>query len=267
MNLECVINVSEGRNTRLLDAFVEACGDDLLDVHTDPHHNRSVFTLVGELAPRALTLRAVETLDLRTHRGAHPRLGVVDVVPFVALDGTIGVARSARNDFAAWAAETLGLPCFLYGDERSLPDVRRAAFTTLPPDTGPRSPHPSAGACAVGHRGVLVAYNVWLPGEDLAIAQEIARHIRSADVRALGLQIGDRVQVSMNLVTPARVGPAEAFDQVAALAASHGSSVRGAELVGLVPATVLSRTPPERWEQLDLDPGRTIEARLAERPS
>lgn len=260
--LECVVNISEGRDATLLDDLAAACGGDLLDVHTDPHHNRSVFTLVGDRAPRALATCAVERLDLRVHEGVHPRLGVVDVVPFVALDGNDTAARTARDEFARWAGETLGLPCFLYGDERALPEVRRGAFTTLAPDTGPPLPHPTAGACAVGNRGVLVAYNLWLPGEDLTAAQDIARSVRSPALRALALQVGRRVQVSMNLVAPGEVGPAEAFDQVVALAATQGSRVEGAELVGLVPASVLEAIPPQRWEELDLTPNRTIEARL-----
>lgn len=265
--LECVVNVSEGRDAALLDDLAAACGDDLLDLHTDPHHNRSVFTLVGAAAPRALTARAVARLDLRTHAGVHPRLGVVDVVPFVALDGEVAAARSARDAFAAWAAEELGVPCFLYGDERTLPEVRRRAFTDLTPDTGPPSPHATAGACAVGHRGVLVAYNVWLPGDDLTVARQVARAIRGPAVRALGLQVGPRVQVSLNLVAPETVGPGEAYDRVAALAAALGSRVDGAELVGLVPAAVLHATAPERWAELDLGPERTIEGRLARRPA
>lgn len=263
--LECVVNISEGCDASLLDDLAAACGEDLLDVHTDPHHNRSVFTLVGERAPRALATRAVERLDLRVHEGVHPRLGVVDVVPFVALDGNDTAARTARDAFARFAGETLGLPCFLYGEERSLPEVRRGAFGTLAPDTGPPVPHPTAGACAVGNRGVLVAYNLWLPGEDLAAAQDIARSVRSPALRALALQVGTRVQVSMNLVAPGEVGPAEAFDQVAALAAARGSRVEGAELVGLVPASVLEAIAPQRWEELDLAPERTIEARLNKR--
>ena len=263
--LECVVNLSEGHDTSLLAEFASVCGDDLLDVHADPHHNRSVFTLVGEQAPRALTQLAVDRRDLRAHTGAHPRLGVVDVVPFVALDGDDESARATRDSFAHWAGEHLGLPCFLYGEERSLPDVRRHAFTTLAPDTGPPLPHPSAGACAVGQRGVLVAYNLWLPGDDLTIAHEIARRVRSTFIRALGLQVGDRVQVSLNLIAPEEVGPGDAYDAVATLATALGSRVQGAELVGLLPERVLNAVDPTRWEELDLGPSRTIEARLANR--
>jgi len=263
--LECVVNISEGRNATALDELADACGDDLLDLHCDPDHNRSVFTLAGDRAPRDLAARAVERLDLRTHEGVHPRLGIVDVVPFVSLRGDESEARSARDGFAEWAGDVLGLPCFLYGEERSLPDVRRHAFSGLRPDAGPSTPHPSAGACAVGARGPLVAYNVWLPGGTLDVAREVARAVRSAGVRALALEVGRRVQVSLNLVTPDEVGPAEAFDRVRELTSSRGSRVEGAELVGLVPASVLETIPPDRWEELDLSADRTIEARLARR--
>lgn len=256
--LEVVVNVSEGRNPAVLAELVRAVADDLLDVHTDAHHHRSVFTLVGEEAARALTTVAVDLIDLRSHDGVHPRIGVVDVVPFVPLGRTtMADALAARDRFCRWAADGLELPCFVYGPERSLPDVRRGAFTSLEPDCGPRRPHPSAGACAVGAREVLVAYNVWLAEADLARARSIAAEIRSASVRALGLQVGDEVQVSMNLVAPFEVGPGAAYDAVAARV-----PVRRAELVGLVPAAVLAAEPRERWAQLDLDDSRTIEARL-----
>lgn len=263
--LACVVNISEGRDDAVLADLAAACGGDLLDLHVDPHHHRSVFTLVGTTAPRALARRAVERLDLRTHEGVHPRLGVVDVVPFVALDGDTGAACDARNEFAAWAGAELDLPCFLYGEHRSLPEVRREAFGSLGPDAGPASPHPTAGACAVGARGLLVAYNLWLPDGDLEIARSIARQVRSPAIRALGLQVGHRVQVSMNLVDPAEVGPADAHDRVSALARAAGSDVEGAELVGLLPMAALEAIAPDRWEELDLSPERTIEARLARR--
>ena len=265
--LECVVNISEGRDPAAVREIAAAAGIDLLDVHTDADHNRSVLTLVGEDAPRSVARRAVELLDLGTHTGAHPRIGVLDVVPFVALGDTpVSAALQARDAFAVWAADELRLPCFLYGPERSLPEVRRGAFTTLSPDVGPAEPHPTAGAAAVGQRPLLVAYNLWLePGAegveaDLVTAREVAKGLRGPAVRALGLQVGERVQVSMNLVDPAVAGPAEVWDRVAAQA-----PVERAELVGLVPETVLAATPEARWAQLDLGAERTIEARLAER--
>jgi glutamate formiminotransferase len=260
--LECVVNISEGRRADVVAAIGTAAGVDLLDVHTDAHHNRSVLTLVGEEAPRAVTAAAVARLDLRAHAGVHPRIGVVDVVPFVALGATPeNEAVAARDRFGAWAAAELGVPGFAYGRERTLPDVRRQAFAALTPTWGPAAPHPTAGAIAVGARPLLVAYNLWLaPGAELAEARRVAGAVRDTEVRTLGLAVGDEVQVSMNLVAPLAVGPAEVWDRVAALA-----PIARAELVGLVPAAVLDRTPEARWDQLDLGPDRTIEARLAER--
>lgn len=261
--LECVVNVSEGRDAAVIEALAGAAGPGLLDVHVDPHHHRSVFTLIGVEAPRALATAAVAALDLDRHTGVHPRLGTVDVVPFVALPGSSpDEARHARDDFARWMADEHQVPCFLYGPERSLPDVRRRAFRGLSPDLGPAAPHPRAGATAVGHRGLLVAYNVWVGGVTAETVRALAAAVRSPAIRALGLPVGDRWQISMNLVDPVAVGPAAAFDRVAALAPGHGAAVEGAELVGLVPAAVLAAAPRHRWAELDLAPERTIEARL-----
>jgi glutamate formiminotransferase len=262
--LECVINVSEGRDAATLRALRDVCADALLDVHVDPDHHRSVFTLAGWDAvepARALTRCAVGRLDLAAHAGVHPRIGVVDVVPFVPLgDATLDDAVAARNRYASWAAEALKVPCFLYGPERALPDVRRDAFRTLAPDVGPPEPHPTAGAIAVGARPVLVAYNVWLASDDLDAARRIARDLRRPGVvRALGLRCGARVQVSMNLLDWRTFGPADAFDAVAAHA-----GVTGAELVGLLPDAALDAIEESRWAQLDVSPQRTIEARLRE---
>jgi glutamate formiminotransferase len=264
--LACVVNVSEGRDAGVLAALDAAAGRSSLDRHTDPHHHRSVFTLAGpqvEEAARALARVAVERIDLRRHDGAHPRLGALDVVPFVPLAGsTMDDAVGARDRFATWAGDELALPCFVYGPERSLPDVRRSAFTTVPPDRGPTRAHPTAGACAVGARPVLVAYNVWLAADaSPADARRVAAAVRDAQrgVRALGLEVGGRAQVSMNLTDPSRCGPADAYDAVARLA-----TIGGAELVGLVPEAVLAAIPPVRWAELDLARSRTIEARLRE---
>ncbi len=160
-------------------------------------------------------------------------------------------------DTCRHAADELGLPCFAYGPERTLPDVRRGAFSDLAPTTGPAAPHPTAGAVAVGARPLLVAYNVWLAEPDLAAAKRIAVEVRSPSVRALGLQVGEHVQVSMNLIDPAVTGPGAATDAVAA----HAEVAR-TELVGLVPRWVLDLEPVERWGELDLDEDRTIEARV-----
>ena len=257
--LECVVNISEGRDRSTIAAIADAAGPALLDLHTDPDHHRSVLTLLGEQAPRAVAAQAVALLDLRRHEGAHPRIGVVDVVPFVPLDdATAADAVTARDAFCRWAADELGLPCFRYGPERTLPEVRRGAFAAFGPDAGPPDPHPSAGAVAVGARPLLVAYNVWLAAADLEAARHIASALRGPTVRALGLAVGDRVQVSMNLIDPLVTGPGAVVDAVAALA-----PIAGCELVGLVPTAVLEAEDPRRWGDLDLGPDRTIEARRA----
>ncbi len=275
--LECIVNVSEGRDAAVVAAIAAAGGGAVLDVHCDADHHRAVLTLGGpatEDAVRAVAREALTRLDIRAHEGAHPRFGAVDVVPFVPLgpDGTpvppggdLAPALAARERFAAWAGTTLSLPCFLYGPERSLPEVRRRAFDGLAPDTGPPRPHPSAGACAVGARYALVAYNLWLATPAVAVARSIATAVRGPAVRALGLDVGGAAQVSCNLVDPLAVGPGEVFDAVDRLAREAGTRVERAELVGLVPAAVLAAVPTGRRGQLDLDPERTVEARLARR--
>ena len=168
--IECVPNVAEGRDRPRLDALAASCGKSLLDLHADTDHHRSVLTLAGPgdddapLAARALALAVGEHLDLTGHAGVHPRLGALDVVPFVALDGSTGAAAIEHaREFAAWVASALAVPVFLYGDadpdHRTLPDARRDAFTRRAPDEGPSSPHPNSAAIAVGARPVLVAVN------------------------------------------------------------------------------------------------------------
>lgn len=243
----CPLNVSEGRSPAVIDALAAAAGGALLDLHTDAFHHRSVLWLAGEDAPRRVTAAAVRLIDLRRHQGVHPRLGAVDVVPFV---GDPEAATAARDGFADWVRRALGVPALVYGDGApTLPEVRRLRGRT--------AAHPTAGAVAVGARRPLVAYNVWLAEPDLALARRVAAAVRSPAVRALGLPVGDRVQVSMNLVDPARLGPGAAFDAVAARA-----PVAGAELVGLLPEAVLLAEPEERWPLLGLGPDRTVEARL-----
>lgn len=260
--LECVINISEGRDPTIIEKIGDAAGSDLLDIHIDADHNRSVFTLLGESAPRSVTEIALQTLNICRHSGVHPRIGVVDVVPFVPLEATtMADAVRARDEFAAWVSTEYSIPCFLYGPERSLPEVRKHAFTELKPNLGPGSPHPTAGAIAVGARQILVAYNLWLAEPDLEIAKTLARSLRSPEVRALGLTVGPHVQVSMNLIDPVRVGPDHVYDIV-----SSTTKVARCELVGLIPQEVLYRVPKHRWNQLGLSEECTIEARLNHRP-
>ena len=271
------MNVSEGRDRQAVAALVAAGRPHVLDVHSDAGHNRSVLTLASrdidalEEAVRALAREAVDRLDLRRHEGAHPRFGVLDVVPFVPLTGSgpeagegepegMAEAVGARDRFSRWAGDELGLPCFRYGPERDLPAVRRDAFRTLAPDRGPGVPHPSAGACAVGARPLMLAWNLWLGDRDRRAAGRVAAALRGPGVRALAFELPDGVQLSFNLVDPLRVGPATVLDA----ASAAGARVVRAELVGLAPAVLLERTERARWTELDLDPRRTIEARLEE---
>lgn len=266
--LECVINISEGRRAEVVEVLAAVGGACVLDVHRDADHHRTVLTLAGDdslaEAVRRVTTEAVRRIDLRDHAGAHPRLGAVDVVPFVPLEGaTMADAVAARGRFVSWASSEHGLPCFLYGPERSLPEVRRRAFADLAPDAGPGHAHATAGAVCVGARPALVAYNVWLAaGVGVETAREVAAGVRGPRLRALGLDVGGQAQVSMNLLDPVHLGPAQAYDRVAARA-----SVGRAELVGLVPAEVLAAVPHQRWAELDLASDRTIEARLDGPPS
>ena len=167
---------ARGGTRAVLGALVAAAGDNLLDLHTDTEHHRSVLTLggpIGELEPavRAVAVTAVDRIDLTAHVGVHPRLGALDVVPFVPVGATLRRARRGGRPWEPGTASphgpgaTLDLPCFLYGPERTLPDIRRHAFGSLAPDTGPITPHPTAGAAAVGARLLLVAYNLWIERE------------------------------------------------------------------------------------------------------
>lgn len=226
-------------------------------------------------AARKLAAATVDAVDIRTHEGVHPRIGAVDVVPFVSLrrdeahmicDGPIEEAIEARDAFMAWAADELGLPCFSYGPERSLPEVRRMARAGLPPDTGPVPRHQTAGACAVGARPLLVAYNLWLSAGDVESARAIARALRGPAVRSLAFPIGEQMQISCNLIDPFRCGPAEIYDRTARLAESSGNAVVHAELVGLAPMRVVQAIPSHRRPEVGLDEDHTIEARLENVP-
>lgn len=299
MSLECVVNVSEGRDDRVVDRLAAACGHVLLDVHSDPDHDRSVLTLAGddelvESSVRMLAAAVVSAVDFSTYAGQHPAFGVLDVVPFVPLvrvpsDSRVPAggeaaahpaaparlatvprldrALAARDRFARWAGSELGIPCYLYGPlppggHRTLPQLRRNAGEDLEPDTGPARPQPRTGSCAVGARHFLVAYNVWLAGADVDVARSVASAIRGPAVRAIGLDLAGRAQVSCNLVDPLTIGPAEVFDEIAARVELAGAGVDHCELVGLVPASVLAGTPEHRWTELDLHPETTIEARM-----
>lgn len=250
MELECVINISEGRDLDVVRAIADGAGAACLDVHSDPHHDRSVLTLAGdgrdvEDAARAVAREAVARIDITDHDGVHPFRSALDVVPFVPwTDATLDDAIAARDRFVDWATDELGIACMTYGPERTLPQLRRAA---------------PLGTTAVGAREPLVAYNLFVDA-DLDTARHVASAIREPGaIRALAFQLGNEVQVSCNLVAPFSYGPGDAFDAVAAHV-----PVRRAELVGLLPAAVLEVVPTERWTALDLAASRTIEARLRE---
>jgi len=272
------VNISEGRRPEVIGriaAAAETTGVHVLDVHSDPDHNRSVLTVAGPaeaLVPALLeaTAEAVGRIDISRHEGVHPRLGAVDVVPFVPLrPQDRPAALDAALRFAESVFDHLGVPCFFYeaaAGGRTLPEVRRRAFKGLPPDL-PRDhasgPHPLAGAIAVGVRDLLVAFNVDLAGDDLSAARSIAAEVRRLDgVRALGLALPSRhqTQVSMNLVEPLVTGVGDAFGAVAALAAEAGVGVAGSELVGLAPRGSL----PENIARLGLArPPKVLEDELA----
>ncbi|HVE91061.1 MAG TPA: glutamate formiminotransferase [Actinomycetota bacterium] len=248
-------NLAEGRDSIVV-SRIAGPGPPLLDLHTDADHNRSVLTY-GTSRNALLTAcldmakRAVEVLDLRTHRGVHPTTGVLDVLPFVQ-DSEEELARGLAAEAASELALGLRLPVYLYGaahpGRRSLPDLRRQIAAGVAPDLGPLKPHPSAGVVCVGARPPLVAFNVNLRGP-VEAARQVAATMRSSSggsrslpgVRALGLALDSRglVQVSMNLVEPHATGPLLAFQRASELARDAGLQIVEAEVVGLVPDALL----------------------------
>lgn len=251
------VNVSEGRRPRGIAAIADAAGRlcHLLDVHSDPDHNRSVITLAGNPGPLvdaivAASSRAMQLIDLNSHSGVHPRLGVIDVVPFVSgedlkVPGTASrEALEASTSCARRIWTELAIPCFLYGsssgkdgDRHTLPAIRKGAFGELQPDFGLPAPHPTAGAVTLGARGPLVAYNLNLNDAGSGVARRIAAGLRSRfrDVRALGLALPSRglVQVSCNLIRPASTTMTEVFEASAQMAQSEGVQIIESEVAGL----------------------------------
>jgi glutamate formiminotransferase len=282
--LECVPNVSAGRDVDLIATLAASCGAALLDIHTDPDHNRSVFTLAAP-GPGAVIdgvqglARAVAThVSIAAHAGVHPRLGALDVVPFVALTGDPAAATRAAHEFARWWAASFAVPVFFYdrADDRhrSLPATRRDAFRPRAPDVGPASAHPQLGATAVGARAPLVAINCLLDTVDVETAQGAARAVRERDgglpgVRALGffLAAAGRAQVSMNVTDLARTGIERACAAVRDVVRARGADVASVELVGLLPRSELDRCSPEFRAWTGIDEASTIEARVARGPN
>jgi glutamate formiminotransferase len=269
--IECIPNVSEGRRTAVLDACSEAirgAGARLLDVKPDGAHNRTVYTFAGTPAEvkagvLALYATALPSIDLRQHRGEHPRLGAIDVVPFVPIEGaTMADCVALARTVAAEVATRHALPVFLYEEaasspaRRNLEDIRRGEFEGLAakmqqpdwrPDFGPSAPHQSAGASVIGARMALIAYNVNLATNRLDVAKKIATAVRQSSgglrfVKAMAVALDDRgiVQVSMNLTNFEKTPMFRVFELVKREAGRYGVAVLESEIVGLVPAAALT---------------------------
>jgi len=294
--IECVPNFSEGRDTgkvaRIAEAMAAVKEAFVLDCHMDPDHNRSVITVAGP--PEAVmesVLRgageAVVLIDLNRHRGVHPRIGAVDVVPFVPLAG-LTMAESAA--FAVLTGEQFWrrfrVPVYLYEAAARVPErsdlafVRRGQFESLRarapkdplarPDIGGPELHPAAGASAIGARGYLVACNVVLETGDVTIARDIARRVRAssggfAGVKALGVPLASRglSQVTMNLTDIYRVSADELFDAIGRQAGERGVKVVETEIVGLVPADAYEKAPDFYRRAVNFRPDVILENRLA----
>ncbi len=294
MLLEAVPNVSEGRRpevvARLAAAVGAVPGARLLDLSSDPDHNRSVLTLAGapaalEEALLGLYSAALGEIDLASHDGVHPRVGVVDVVPFVPLAGArMENAIEAARALARRVAERFELPVFLYERaasreaRRSLADLRRGGPSGLAermagrewaPDFGPARLDPRRGATAIGARGFLIAFNAELETRDVRIAKKIARAIRASSgglpaVKAMGVYLSrlDRAQVSMNLVDFTRTPPLAALEAIRREAAALGTEVVATEVVGLIPEGALAGTSPEELRIKNFRPELVLENRL-----
>jgi glutamate formiminotransferase len=291
--LECIPNVSEGRRREVVDrlaAAVERPGVRLLDRSSDPDHDRSVFTLAGEaeaLVPALLAFydAALAAIDLGRHRGVHPRVGAVDVVPFVPLgDAPMAAAVEAARRLGAAVAERHALPVYLYEEaatrpeRRRLPELRRGGFEGFGarmadpawrPDFGPARVHPTAGVTIVGARFFLVAFNAVLDTADVGVARRVARAVREssgglAAVRAIGVYLASRgrAQVSLNLVDFRRTSLARALEAVRAAAAAEGAAVVGTELVGLVPEAAVHGALAEALAMPEFGADRVLERRL-----
>jgi glutamate formiminotransferase len=253
--IQCVPNFSEGCDPEIIAAIVAAVqetpGVRLADWSADVDHNRLVVTFVGppeavQAAALAAATVAIVRIDLRRHEGIHPRLGAIDVLPFVPLSGlTLQDCAALAQEVGHTLAVCHSLPVFLYEaaspDVRSLPFVRKEAFQSLMPDYGPSAPHPTAGAVVVGARGPLIAYNVVLATADLTVAKRIARELRTLPhlpgIRALGLCLQSRglTQVSMNLTRPAETPLMAVFRYIQGRALELGTSVMESEVIGALP--------------------------------
>jgi glutamate formiminotransferase / 5-formyltetrahydrofolate cyclo-ligase len=288
---EAVPNFSEGKDrakiSRITDAVRAVPGLLVLGIHSDPDHNRSVLTFAGEedaVLSGAVTLAKACTaeLDLASQSGEHPRMGVLDVLPFVPLEGATmeGAVRLART--TAEILGSLGFPVYLYGaaatasHRRDLPDVRRAGYEGVAerlkdpdwrPDYGPHVLDPRRGAVAVGARPFLVAFNAFLDTDDVEAARVVARRIRESGgglpaLKALGFLVGGKAQVSMNLTDLEQTPIPVALEAVRSAAAELGASVESTELVGLAPLAAILDTARYYLGLRELAPDHVLETKL-----
>lgn len=291
---ECVPNYSEGRRAEVIDAIVAPFrgrrGVHLLDQRSDVDHNRLVVSLVGEAGPLQDALlesaaAAIRSIDLRAHRGAHPRIGAVDVIPFVPVRGAdMADAVELARDFGRRFARETSVPVYLYeeaalrAERRNLETVRRGQFEALrteiklperAPDFGEPRLHPSAGATAIGARQFLIAFNINLRSTDLGLARAIARKIRTSSggllcVKAVGVDLADRgmVQVSVNC-TDYRVTSLHAVLEAVRQEASRvGVKVAETEIYGLVPASALVDAAARSLQAAGFTEAQVLDLRL-----
>ena len=294
--IECVPNFSEGRRPEVLEEICRAIsqidGVTLLDRSRDETHNRSVVTFAGSAEPvvRAATAavgRALELIDMEHHAGAHPRIGAVDVIPFVPLGTTrIEECVDLARRFAEQIAQRFELPVYLYGEaalrpeRRRLADVRRGEYETLreelginperDPDFGPSRLHPRGGAVAVGARKPLIAFNVNLATDDLVLAKKIAHAIRESSgglpaVQAMAVLLDEPrlAQVSMNLVDWQRTGIVDVVRVIRRMAQEAGTEIDHCELIGLAPAGALLDVAADALGLRGFTPDQALELRLA----
>lgn len=295
--VECVPNFSEGRRHEVVDAIAAAIasvpGVRVLDREMDADHNRSVITFVGDrrgVAEAAFrgAQKAVGLIDIRVHRGAHPRVGALDVLPFVPIAGvTMDDCVVLAREVGKRIADELQVPVYLYEaaatrpDRKALPDVRRGEYEGLAkeigtnpdraPDFGPARLHPTAGACIVGARPVLIAWNVNLRTKDVGVAKRIAKAIRESDgglsaVRAKGFELADRglVQVSMNMVDYRKTSLVRAFEEIRRRAAEEGVEIEESEIIGLVPLDALVEGATQYFKLARFHREQILETRLWE---
>ncbi len=294
--IECVPNISEGRDRErvreIADAVRATPGARLLDVSSDPSHNRSVLTFVGDTAAlraavAALFDAAIPRIDLTRHRGEHPRMGAVDVVPFIPIRGTdVEECVALSREVAAGIASRHQIPVYLYEDSatsearRNLAEIRKGEFEGFAekmkdpqwsPDFGPSGPHPTAGVVAVGARPPLIAYNINLGTRDLRVADTIARSIRHIGggfrfVKAMGVELADRgqVQVSINMTNFKKTPLHRVFECVKSEAERYGVPIVGSEIVGLTPAEALFLAAEHYLRLEEFSSNQVLEMRLLE---